>query len=252
MKILYYDCFAGISGDMNLAAMLDLGVDVHYLQQELSKLDLADEFNLHVVQDKKKGISGTKVTVQLTKTSKSGHHHSHRNINDIKEIITDSSLGPNIKKTAVDTFMHIACAEAAVHGKSINEVHFHEVGATDSIVDIVGGAICYHKLEIEKVLAKPVELGGGFIKCAHGTMPVPAPATVEILKNCPVTIGAVQHEATTPTGAAIIKTLVESFVPQAEFTILKTGYGIGHRDADLPNMLRVFLGELKNEWGKCR
>lgn len=243
MNILYYDCFAGISGDMNLAAMIDLGVDSQYVIHELSKLGLNEEFELLARRDIKKGISGTKVTVRLHRDDASVHH-SQRNIDDIKNIIVNSTLAPKVQQTAVDMFMEVARSEAVVHGKRVEEVHFHEVGSTDSIVDIVGAAVCFHELDIDKVLFGPVELGSGTAKCSHGTIPVPAPATAEILKDCPVTIGAVQHEATTPTGAAIIKTLTDEFVSNTGFTILKTAYGIGQRDAVLPNVVRVFLGKL--------
>jgi uncharacterized protein (TIGR00299 family) protein len=228
---------------MNLAAMIDLGVDSQYVIHELSKLGLDEEFELLARRETKMGISGTKVTVQL-RSDDASVHHSHRNIDDIKNIIINSSLAPKVQKTALDIFMEVARSEAIVHGKRVEEVHFHEVGATDSIVDIVGAAVCYHELDIDKVLAGPVELGSGIVKCSHGTMPVPAPATAEILKNCPVTIGGVQHEATTPTGAAIIKTLTDNFVFHTGFTILKTAYGMGQRDAVLPNVVRVFLGKL--------
>ena len=246
MKILYYDCFAGISGDMNLGSMIDLGIGADVLQEELSKLGLDDEFELQVNNDEKMGISGTSVTVELGHIHEHTHPHSHRNLYDIKRIINDSDLDPAVKKTAVDIFMILALAEAKVHGKKVEEIHFHEVGATDAIVDIVGAAICYHNLEVDRVFARPVELGGGFVTCMHGTMPVPAPATAEILKACPVTMGAVQSEATTPTGAAILKTLANDFGSPGELTISKIGYGIGHRDTELPNVLRVFLAEMKN------
>lgn len=251
MKILYYDCFAGISGDMNLAAMIDLGVNADYLRKELSKLGLDDEFELKISKDARKGITGTLVDVVL----KNQHHHDHdhhhgehshahhRNLADIESIINSSSLDDGIKETACGIFRRVAEAEAKVHGKSINEVHFHEVGATDSIVDIVGAAVCYHTLGVEAVWASPVELGGGFIKCAHGLMPVPAPATEEILRGVPTTRGRVQAETATPTGAAVISHLADRFDAGPSMTVLKTAYGIGHRDTEIPNVLRVSLAE---------
>jgi len=246
MRILYYDCFAGISGDMNLASMIDLGVEADFIQGELSKLGLDDEFELQVKKGKKMDISGTIVTVVLKKAGETVHHHSHRNLADITRVVNGSNLDPKVKKTSLDIFQELAFAEARVHGKSVEEIHFHEVGATDAIVDIVGAAICYHKLEVDSVLARPVELGRGFVRCMHGTMPVPAPATAEILKGFPVTMGTVTCEATTPTGAAIIKTVADAFASQAEFTISKIGYGIGHREIELPNVLRVIAGDMKN------
>lgn len=152
-----------------------------------------------------------------------------------------SGLPQEVQKTSLAMFRKVAEAEAKVHGKGLYEVHFHEVGATDSIVDIVGAAICYHALEVDAVWASPVELGSGFVNCAHGAMPVPAPATVEILQGVPSTRGGVQHEATTPTGAAILATLADTFTASPGLMLEKTAYGIGHRDPDMPNVLRAQL-----------
>ncbi|QAR33519.1 nickel pincer cofactor biosynthesis protein LarC [Geovibrio thiophilus] len=247
MKILYYDCFSGISGDMNLAAMIDLGVSADYLRTELAKLGLGDEFEVKTSGDMRKGISGTRVDVAL----KHHHHdhshgHHHRNLKDIETVINSSALEDKVKKTALDIFLKVAEAEAKVHGKGLYEVHFHEVGATDSIVDIVGAAICFHALGVDEVRSSAVELGGGMVKCAHGLMPVPAPATAEILKGVPVTLGKVNKETTTPTGAAILAALTDKFCDVSGFAIQKTGYGIGHNDNEVPNVLRVFLAEAEN------
>jgi len=242
MNILYYDCFSGISGDMNLAAMIALGVKSNDLTKELSKLGLDDEFSFEVVTDSRKGIHGTRVNV-IPKE----HHHTHRNLKDIESIIKTSSLSGPVKETSLAMFLHVAKAEAIVHGMDVHEVHFHEVGATDSIVDIVGAAICFHKLKIDEVWSSPVELGGGFVTCAHGTIPVPAPATVEILTGRPTTRGAVNKETTTPTGAAILTTLVDHFTDTPTMIVEKTGYGIGHRDTDIPNVLRVHLASVQEK-----
>ncbi len=253
-KILYYDCFAGISGDMNLAAMIDLGISPDYLRGELAKLNL-HEFELKVTKDSRNSIGGTRVDV-IVHEHHHGHHHGdkheekhhhHRNVRIISEIIDNSHLSQRVKDISKDIFMHVARAEAKIHQKSPEEIHFHEVGATDSIVDIVGAAICYDHLEIDKVLCSPVQLGGGFVTCAHGTMPVPAPATAEILKDVPVRSGAVQFETTTPTGAAILKTLVNEFTDKPEFRIQKTAYGIGHKESEFPNLLRVYIGTLQED-----
>ena len=237
-KILYYDCFSGISGDLNLGALVDVGVDKNYLIDELKKLNLK-HYEVIFSTSGRKGIHGTKADVVIEHSS----HHHHRNLNDIKKIILESSLSDNIKKSSLDIFFKIAEAEAKVHNKSIDEIHFHEVGAVDSIIDIVGAAICLDYLHVDKILASTVELGGGFVDCAHGRLPVPAPATVEILKNIPVKSGAVPFETTTPTGAAILATVVNEFTDNTNFKILKTGYGIGNRDTDIPNVLRVYLAE---------
>lgn len=300
MKILYYDCFAGISGDMNLAAMIDLGVSPDYLKAELAKLGLEDEFCLECQPQKRSGIQGMQVHVRLggargAQQCEAGHdaepphgpdhapdhshehghghgpdhghergyehghahHHEHggvhlphRNLADIEAIIMQSGLSEPVKQTSLRIFTRIALAEAKVHGKPLEGVHFHEVGATDSIADIVGAAICHHALGVDAVWASPLELGSGFVRCAHGTMPVPAPATAEILHGVPTSRGGVEHEATTPTGAAIVATLATVFTAAPIMTTLKTGYGIGHRQSqrpnvERPNMLRVELAEVE-------
>lgn len=254
MHILYYDCFAGISGDMNLGAMIDLGVDPDVLQKELSKLGLDDEFHLEITPAMRKNISGTRVKVILTPQENSPckhthEHPGHRNLRDICTIIENSSLAPRIKQTSQAMFHHLAKAEAKVHNTTPQKVHFHEVGATDSLVDMVGAAICWHLLDVQGVWSSPVELGGGFVTCAHGIMPVPAPATVELLTHCPTTRGRVDQEATTPTGAAILKTLVSKFTSTPQMMVTRTGYGIGHRDTPVPNVLRVHLATVQNEPG---
>jgi uncharacterized protein (TIGR00299 family) protein len=328
MKVLYYDCFCGISGDMNLAALLDLGVPKDYLIKEISKLNLNSEYQIRVEKSEKLGITGTRVDVilkdklhrheqisgqaltndysdhehvqdnshshkheedhihshdnpheynnennhdhehdeynhshghehshihghQQHHDDNQGHNHSHaekhehhhRNLKDIENIINSSDLNDKVKKLSTDMFMRVAEAEAKVHGKTLYEVHFHEVGAIDSIVDMVGAAICLDYLKVDKILASPVQVGGGFVKCAHGLMPVPAPATVEILRNIPMNTGIVQFETTTPTGAAILAANVKEFTPKIDFNIKKIAYGIGHRDLEIPNVLRVYLGE---------
>ena len=278
MKILYYDCFAGISGDMNLAALIDLGVPADYLLQELQKLNL-EGYHIDISNALKMGISGTRVDVLLdadlsvavhgnvdhdhdhdhnhldeTKKAKSGKHmhdpehsHEHRNLSAISEIISNSSLNSFVKEKGIAVFHEIAVAEAKIHAKSIDEVHFHEVGAIDSIVDIVGAAICIDYLKPDMIMASAIELGGGFVTCAHGVFPVPAPATAEILTDIPVKTGAADKETTTPTGAAILKVFVAEFTDKINFRIQKTAYGIGHRDLEIPNVLRVYLGEMQEK-----
>ncbi len=261
MNILYYDCFAGISGDMNLAAMIDLGVAPEYLRAELDKLHLQNEFTLSITRDSRNGIHGTRVDVLLTHRAHershphahshdhTGHHPcadsathgAHRNFADIRKIITDSTLPDTVKETSLRIFRNLAEAEAKVHGQPVDTVHFHEVGATDAIVDIVGAAICRYRLGVDAVWASPVELGKGFVHCAHGLIPVPAPATVEILHGIPTVRGGTDHEATTPTGAAILATLVDTFTETPSMRTAHTGYGIGHRQTGHPNILRVHL-----------
>lgn len=260
MRVLYYDCFSGISGDMHLGAMLDLGVGSDYLKQELSKLSLDAEFSLDIRRASKMGISGTKVNVILTPQQQSGwhvhplsshshehHHHEHRTFKSIEALIQKSALSDAVKERSLKMFWCVALAEGKIHGKEPQEVGFHEVGAIDSIVDIVGSAICLEALHVNKIIASKIELGGGFVQCAHGTLPVPAPATLEILKNVPVTLGRVPFETTTPTGAAIIKANVDEFCEKPSLMIEKIAYGIGHKEFAIPNVLRVLLGEIEED-----
>lgn len=242
--ILYYDCFAGISGDMHLSAMIDLGVGQDYLISELKKLNLSG-YEIKVVQDQRRGISGTKVTVLLKNEprplSVMQHHHEreHRNYAEILKLINVSSLSENVKTISKRIFDKVAVAEAKIHNVPVEKVHFHEVGAVDSIVDIVGAAICLDFLKPSKVICSVIELGSGMAKCDHGIFPVPAPATVEILKGIPVKAGNVPFEATTPTGAAILAAVVDEFVTVLNYKVEKTAYGIGHKDSPIPNVLRV-------------
>lgn len=239
MKILYYDCFAGISGDMNLGAMIDLGVDPDYLKTELQKLNI-EGFHLEIQKDIRRGISGTKATVVI----ENQENEKHRHLRHVEELVNQSTLSDEVKVLSLKIFDLIAEAEAKVHNISKQAVHFHEVGALDSIADIVGAAICLNFLKVDKVMSSQIQLGGGMVKCAHGIMPVPAPATALIVQNVPVRTGLVQHEATTPTGAAILVATVDEFTDQIDFQIQKTGYGIGQRDiSEIPNVLRVYLSE---------
>lgn len=237
-RILYYDCFAGISGDMNLGALVDLGVPASHLEQELGSLSI-DGFRLEVSRDNRKGISGTRVTVVV----ENPENEKHRHLRHIEEVISRSTLSDRIKRKSLDIFMKVAEAEAKVHNIDIQKVHFHEVGALDSIADIVGAAICQEYLEVDEIHSSPLQLGGGMVKCAHGLMPVPAPATAEIVEGIPVKTGLVDYEATTPTGAAILAATVDSFSQGMEFNIVRTGYGIGQRDGEIPNVLRVCLAD---------
>jgi pyridinium-3,5-bisthiocarboxylic acid mononucleotide nickel chelatase len=238
MKIISYDCFSGISGDMNLGAMIDLGIEKDYLIKELRKLNL-EGWELIVEKDQRHGITGTKVTVRQTR-----HEHAHRHLSDIEKIVNDSELEFNTKELSRKIFMKIAVAEAKVHNIHLDHVHFHEVGAIDSIIDVVGAAICYNALNVDGVHVSTIELGGGFVNCEHGKLPVPAPATAEIIKGMPVKKDGVNFEATTPTGAAILAALGTDFRPDMPLIIEKTGYGVGQKDNNsVPNLLRVFLGQ---------
>lgn len=239
MKILYYDCFAGISGDMNLSALVDLGVDKNYIIQELKKLPVSG-YSLDFYQDMRKGITGKKLHIDIFEKNNKHIHYSN-----IVEIINTSKLNEKVKELSIKIFYEIALAESKVHNIPIEKVHFHEVGALDSIIDIVGCAIAIDYLKPDKIFSSPVELGSGMVECQHGILPVPAPATIEILKNVPVTTGRVNYEATTPTGAAILKVLANEFKNKLSFNPIKIGYGIGTIDAEIPNVLRIILGEIE-------
>jgi len=241
MKILYYECSAGISGDMNLGALLDLGIEEEYLRSELLKVNLSG-YTLSTAREKSYGIEGTRCIVDLTK-KREPHHHTH--FREIREMIDKSALSADVKDLALSVFTEIAEAEAKIHGKSVDSVAFHEVGAVDSIVDIVGAAICISALNPDRIISTPPELGSGFVKCAHGTLPVPVPAVLEILQGVPVTSGNFSCETTTPTGAAFLKAAVSEFRNRIAFTPLRTGYGLGTRKLPVPNVLRVTMGEME-------
>ena len=236
-NILYFDIIGGISGDMTLASLLDLGVPKEIFLQELNKLNMDNEFEIEIDYKYENNIKGTKVNV-ITK-----EQYCHRNLIDVYDIIDNSRLNNNIKERAKEIFMIVAKAEAKVHGTTIDKIHFHEVGAIDSIVDIVGSCILLDLLNIDKVYSTSVPLGSGFIQCAHGVIPAAAPATVEILKNIPVKFNHVKGECTTPTGAAIIKTICDEFIDELDFNTKKIGYGVGHKKFEKPNILRVALAQ---------
>lgn len=238
-RILYFDIVNGISGDMTLATLIDLGVPKEIFLEEIEKLNLKDEFEIKISKKNESGIVGTRVEV-ITKET-----HAHRHLTDIFDIIDNSELNESIRKMAKKIFMTIGEAEAKVHGTTIDKIHFHEVGAIDSIVDIVGAAILIDLLGVDKICTNSVPVGSGFVKCDHGMMPVPAPATIEILKGVPIKMNTVKGECTTPTGAAIIKALCDEFVDVIEFEPKQIGYGIGHKKFEIPNMLRTILGEKK-------
>jgi len=248
-KTLYFECFAGLSGDMCLAALISIGVPIEHLRYELSKLGIDSEFELVVSDSQKLGIHGLRVDVKTHEVHHDHHHdhhhHHQRDYKQICEIIDRSALITAVKTRAHEIFAHVARAESKIHNVPVETVHFHEVGATDSIVDIVGAAIGIEYLieneGVTRIISSPLELGSGMVKCAHGTYPVPAPATAEILADVPVTKGRVKGEAATPTGAAILKACVDEFVDHVQGTSAKIVYGIGHRDAEIPNVVRLQL-----------
>ena len=263
MKILYFDCFSGISGDMTLAALMDLGIDKDLLINELQKLNLQG-WEIEFSEVRKQGIGAKRIEV-ITEEMPHPHDHSHksllsnvfhhhkagehtpihRNMTHIASLIENSSISLRVKDLAIRIFMRLAIAEAKVHGTTPDKVHFHEVGAVDSIIDIVGAAICIDILSPDKICASVLHDGYGFVKCQHGTIPVPVPAVSEVLaaRGARFRQLDIEGELITPTGAAIVSELAESFGAMPEMKILKTGYGAGKKDFPSPNVLRVFWGE---------
>ena len=238
---LFYQPQCGIAGDMHLAALIDLGVPLDYVETELARLGLGSAFSLRLSNEHKMGISGVNIQVIAE------DQHDHRHHSTIQRMIRDAGFSPSIERRALDIFQLIANAEGKIHGIAPDDVHFHEVGAIDSIVDIVAAAICIDYLQPQVILCNPVEVGSGFVDCAHGRFPVPAPATQELLVSAPCTYGGVKGECTTPTGAAILAASVDEYVPRSAFKPSKIGYGIGVKDFEIPNVLRVALGDYHAE-----
>jgi len=237
MKIAYFDCFAGAAGDMIVAAMIAAGLDADLLKSQLATLDLAG-LEIKITPTRRASLKTLTFTPTAPKNQK--HHH----LSDITQIIQQSKISENAKKTAIAIFDQLAHAEAAVHGKSVDEIHFHEVGAVDSIVDIVSAAIGLEALGIEKVYSSPLSLGSGQVKCDHGILPVPAPATAELVKGVPVTAGLGEFEMLTPTAAAILTTVAENFGQMPAMKIETIGLGAGVKDPKaFPNILRLIIGQ---------
>ena len=237
MKTLYFDCFAGASGDMILGAMVAAGVEPNFLREQLSLLQVTG-FSIKFETVNRSGLSATYARVETA------HEHSHRSLTDIKRIIDGSDLSSAVKQRAVQIFTRLAEAEARVHNEPVDHVHFHEVGALDAIVDVVGAAICFDALKIERFVSSPLHVGSGMVKMAHGQFPIPPPAVTELLKGVPFYATEIKGELLTPTGAAIITTVCNEYGPIPEMKTDATGYGAGTREyPDFPNVLRVLLGE---------
>lgn len=267
MKLLYLDCQSGISGDMTLSALIDLGADINYIREHLKKLPI-DPFSLNIKIVDKKGISSKQLDLRFDVTDSEeqtqslshthdnthghsynqdhshdyGHHsHSHRKASSILQMIENSELPFRVKERSLAVFRVIAEAEGKIHGMDPEEVHFHEVGAMDSIIDVIGVCLALENLNIDKIVASPVPTGHGKIMIAHGLYPIPAPATAEILIGVPLADFHVKGELTTPTGAGFIKALVDEYGNMPPLAIEKIGYGAGKKDFEHPNVLRVFL-----------
>lgn len=264
MKILYFDCSSGICGNMTLGALLDIINDNNYFLNEIKKLNV-DGYKIEISKKQSYGITGTYVDVIVDGIDEYGHHHhinhegnvhneehkheyhhEHRNLDEINKIIDNSDLEDKTKKLAKDIFMKVALAESKVHNKPLDEVHFHEVGAIDSIIDIVGTAILINKINPDKIISSTVNEGHGFINCAHGKMSVPVPATSEIFASENVRFKQidVDTELVTPTGAAIISTLAEEYNTMPEMNLDKVGFGAGFKDIGYSNLLKVYYGEM--------
>ena len=268
MRIAYLDCFSGISGDMFLGALIDAGVSPDLLEDSVKALDIGARLEISKVV--RAGISATKVDVYANGEKdlprevfweqhghdhphehSHGHGHSHehrhdhgRTLTDIHKIIEKAAISSTAKATAIEIFEALGRAEAEIHNTSIAQVHFHEVGAVDAMVDIVCAAVGAESLSVDEWVCSPLNVGGGTVKCAHGTLPVPAPATLKLLQDAPVYSSGPQVELVTPTGAAIVKTLSTRFAPFPAMKIDKSGYGAGTRDfPEHPNLLRITIGE---------
>lgn len=240
MKTLYFDCFAGASGDMILGAMVAAGVDPNFLREQLSLLPVKG-FSVDFETVNRSGLSATYARVETA------HEHKHRHLSDIKEIIEGSSLSGAVKQRAVQIFTRLAEAEARVHNEPVDHVHFHEVGALDAIVDVVGAAICFDALQIERFVCSPLHVGSGMVQMAHGKFPIPPPAVAELLKGVPFYSTDLKGELLTPTGAAIITTVCSEYGPIPQMTTDSTGYGAGTRQYEnFPNVLRVLVGETES------
>jgi uncharacterized protein (TIGR00299 family) protein len=237
MKILYFDCASGISGDMTLGALVDAGVELAQLQQGIDSLGLPG-CRLRPEQVKRRGFRGLKIHVEAVPEK------AHRHLHHITHMIAESRLSDRQKELATRVFARLAEAEARVHGTSVEKVHFHEVGAVDSIADIVGSAIGIDLVGADRLVCSPIPPGSGFVNIAHGRVAVPAPATAELLKGLPLASSPVEAELTTPTGAALMATLANQFGPLPAVTVQAIGYGAGSRDfQQQPNLLRCVIGE---------
>ena len=237
MKTLYFDCFAGASGDMILGAMVAAGVDQNALREQLSLLKV-EGFKIDFETTDRSGLSATYARVETI------HEHEHRHLSDIRRIIENSGVTEAAKELSLRIFTRLAEAEARVHNEPVEKVHFHEVGALDAIVDVVGAAICFDLLKIDRFVSSPLQVGSGMIEMAHGKFPVPPPAVTELLRGVPFYSGDIKGELLTPTGAAIITTVCQEYGPIPRIKTDRTGYGAGTRQyANFPNVLRVLIGE---------
>ena len=242
MRVIYFDCFAGISGDMTIGALIDLGIDVESLKQQLASLGLSG-YQIKVDRVERSGIAATKFDVLVDTSTQPARH-----LADIREIIANSKLSDLARSRSIQAFERLAEAEARAHGTTVDKVHFHEVGAIDSIIDVVGVMIGVEMLGVDRFVSSSLRVGYGTVKAAHGLLPVPAPGTAELLRGAPIYAGQIEGEFVTPTGAAIVTSLCESFGPLPALSIERIGYGAGSRNPEgFPNALRLVVGELSDQ-----
>ncbi len=236
MTVIYFDCFAGASGDMLLASLLDVGAELAAVQEELQKLPLSG-YEIKTARVQKRGISALDVTVEVEEKTQ-----PHRHFSDIEKMLRQSSLSAGVLDKSLAVFTRLAQAEGKIHGRPPEKVHFHEVGAVDSIVDIVGIAAALESLGVKSVYSSALHVGTGFVQCAHGLLPVPAPATLELLHGVPVYSQGIEAELLTPTGAAVLAELAV-FGPMPAMLVKRSGYGAGKKDLPIANLVRAVLGE---------
>jgi uncharacterized protein (TIGR00299 family) protein len=237
VRALHFDCFSGISGDMTLAALIDAGVDVEAVREGIASLSLP--IRLEVAKVRKGGFAATQITIEAPP------EHTHRHLPEVEEILHRGRLTAPQRELALRIFRRLAQAEAMAHDLPLDKVHFHEVGALDSIADVAGVAIALDLLGAQRITSRSVPTGSGMVRCAHGLTPVPAPGTANLLKGVPLAPSTIQAELTTPTGAAILTTVVQEWIEQPVMTIERIGHGAGQRDfLEQPNLLRVFVGEV--------
>jgi uncharacterized protein (TIGR00299 family) protein len=237
MKIAYFDCFSGISGDMVLGALVDAGCEFEHLQAELRRLPVSD-WKISASKVPRGELAATHIKVE------SGEHHPHRSLATILEMIGKAGLSPRVAERAAKIFRRLGEAEARIHNVPVEKVHFHEVGAVDAIVDIVGACVGFERLGLEEFACSALNVGGGWVESQHGKLPVPAPATAELLRGAATYSTGINRELVTPTGAAIASTLVRQFGPMPAMTVAAIGYGAGSADlTEQPNVLRLFVGE---------
>lgn len=245
MTVAKIECFAGASGDMFLGAWFNLGAPVDEWHSQLAQLAVNEEYEVTVKAVTKQEIAATRVQVRTQ------HSHHHRHLPDIVRMIDASELPEIVKEKSQEAFTHLAVAEASVHGTTPDKIHFHEVGAVDAIVDIVGSMLAWHLLGEPDCFVSPIEVGGGTVHCDHGLMPVPAPATLALLKGYPIYSSGIWGETTTPTGAAIIRTLAQPLQKRHVFIGENIGYGAGTKDLPVANVLRIQLGERGSAWASA-